>query len=125
VGGCGVLPEKVRHYHLAGRERRAARPSRPPWFQGDLFSASHEVIDIPWTSSEQRAFAPTGSFTPSAKASQEKGQRYHDYMVEQVVAFIEWLRSYRGPIGAVKSGIAQTDIRPTRGAKNFQLIFRT
>ncbi len=74
-----------------------------PWFQGDLFSAPHEVIDIPWTSSEQRSFAPTGSFTPSAKASQEKGKRYHDYMVDQVVAFIEWLRAYRGPIGGTPS----------------------
>ncbi len=70
-----------------------------PWFQEDLFSATHEVIDIPWTSAEQRTFAPTGSFTPSAKASPEKGRRYHEYMVEQIVAFINWLRTYEGPIG--------------------------
>jgi creatinine amidohydrolase len=69
-----------------------------PWFQEDLFSATHEIIDIPWTSAEQREFAPTGSFTPSAKASPEKGKRYHDYMVDQIVAFIKWLRNYRGPI---------------------------
>jgi creatinine amidohydrolase len=70
-----------------------------PWCHEDLFSTTHEVIDIPWTSGEQRSFAPTGSFSPSIKASPEKGQRYHDYMVKQIVAFIAWLRGYQGPIG--------------------------
>jgi len=69
-----------------------------PWSHEDLFSTTHEVIDIPWTSAEERSFAPTGSFSPSIKSSPEKGKKYHDYMVDQIVAFIEWLRSYRGPI---------------------------
>ena len=68
-----------------------------PWSHGDLFSAPHEVIDIPWTSAEQRRIAPTGSFSPSIKASPEKGKAYHDYMVDQIVQFIGWLRAYKGP----------------------------
>ena len=28
------------------------------------------------------------------------GRQYHEYMVDRLVEFIEWLRAYRGPIGA-------------------------
>ena len=72
-----------------------------PWAHGDLFSAPHEVIDIPWTSTEQRRIVPTGSFSPSIKASPEKGKAYHDYMVDQIVQFIGWLRNYDGPVAQV------------------------
>ncbi len=72
-----------------------------PWSHGDLFSAPHEVIDIPWTSAEQRRIVPTGSFSPSIKASPEKGKAYHDYMVDQIVQFIGWLRNYNGPVAQV------------------------
>ena len=37
--------------------------------QYDLFGNSGEVIDIPWNSYEQKAFAPDGSFSDSSKAS--------------------------------------------------------
>ncbi len=65
----------------------------------DLLAGGGDTIDIPWTSDEQRAFAPTGSFTPSRKASPEKGKRYHEYQVDVIVRFIAWLRQYRGPLG--------------------------
>lgn len=65
----------------------------------DLFGSGGELIDILWNSYEQRAFAPTGSFSASNKASSEKGKKYHDYMVEIVVDFIGWLKTYKGPIG--------------------------
>lgn len=104
---CGELEisqvwHKYPHLIKADRLTTETVPFRElfsEFFQEDLFSSPHEIIDIPWTSAEQRAFAPTGSFTPSAKASPEKGRRYHEYMVEQIVAFIQWLRGYRGPIG--------------------------
>ena len=44
---------------------------------------------------------PTGSFSPSIKASPEKGKAYHDYMVDQIVQFIGWLREYKGPVARV------------------------
>lgn len=69
----------------------------------DLFGSAGEVIDIPWNSYEQRAFAPTGSFSNSSRASREKGKKFHDYMVEVLVDFIGWLKSYTGPIGNIET----------------------
>ena len=69
-----------------------------PFFQDDLFGGGDDIIDIPWTSQEQREFAPSGSLSVSAKASPEKGQRYHDYMVERIAEFIGWLRERRSAI---------------------------
>ena len=70
--------------------------------QYDLFGKSGEVIDIPWNSYEQKAFAPDGSFSNSSKASPKKGKEYHDYMVNVLVDFISWLKKYKGPIGNIK-----------------------
>lgn len=68
----------------------------------DLFGPAGEIIDIPWNSFEQKAFTPTGAFSASSKASPEKGKAYHEYMVNIIVDFIKWLRTYKGPIGGVK-----------------------
>lgn len=68
----------------------------------DLFGKSGEVIDIPWNSYEQKAFAPDGSLSNSSKASPKKGKEYHDYMVNVLVDFISWLKKYKGPIGNIK-----------------------
>lgn len=68
----------------------------------DLFGTSGEIIDIPWNSFEQKAFTPSGSFSASAKASPEKGKAYHNYMVNIILDFIKWLRSYKGIIGRTK-----------------------
>ncbi len=65
----------------------------------DLLAGGGDTFDIPWTSAEQRAFAPTGAFTPSRKASREKGKQYHEYQVANIVRFINWLRTYQGPLG--------------------------
>ncbi|OGK67776.1 creatinine amidohydrolase [Candidatus Roizmanbacteria bacterium RIFOXYB2_FULL_38_10] len=70
--------------------------------QYDLLGKSKEVIDIPWNSYEQKAFAPDGSFSNSSQASPEKGKEYHDYMVNVLVDFIEWPKKYKGPIGSIK-----------------------
>ncbi len=71
--------------------------------QYDLFGKSGEVIDIPWNSYEQKAFAPDGSFSNSSQASPQKGKTYHDYMVNVLVNFISWLKKYKGPIGNTKT----------------------
>lgn len=70
-----------------------------PYSQFDLFGPAGEVVDIPWNSYEQKAFAPLGAFSDASKASKEKGKAYHEYMVDVLVGFINWLRKYRGPIG--------------------------
>lgn len=69
------------------------------FFAFDLFGPGKDVIDIMWNSQEQKSFAPTGAFSASSKASAEKGKEYHDYMVERIVEFINWLRQYQGPLG--------------------------
>lgn len=65
----------------------------------DLFGPSGEIIDIPWNSLEQKAFAHDGSFSASINASPKKGKLYHDYMVDIIVDFIKWVKKYKGPIG--------------------------
>jgi len=70
------------------------------FFNIDLFGGGHDTIDIPWSADEERAFAPTGQFSPNNGASPELGRRYHEYMVDRLSEFIAWLRRYKGPIGA-------------------------
>lgn len=76
----------------------------------DLFGTppNTETIDIPWGSFEQKAFAPDGTFSASKDASPEKGKAYHDYMVNVIVDFIDWLRKYNGPIGNTKKRTTTT-----------------
>lgn len=65
----------------------------------DLLGGGGDGIEVFWNSAEQKAFAPTGSFSISEQASPDKGREYHEYMVKNLVEFIEWMRAYRGPIG--------------------------
>jgi creatinine amidohydrolase len=67
----------------------------------DLFGTHGDTIDIPWSSSDQAAMAPNGSLSNSSGASQEKGRRFHQHMVDNLVRFIEWLREQKGPIGRI------------------------
>lgn len=70
-----------------------------PFAAKDLFGKGGDTIEVFWNSAEQRAFAPTGSFSDSSKASREKGKQYHEYMVKHLVEFINWARNYDGPVG--------------------------
>lgn len=65
----------------------------------DLFGPAPDGVDIVWSGAEQRAFAPTGSFSSSTGLSDAKGKAYHDHCVARLVALVAWLRSYDGPIG--------------------------
>ncbi|WP_434511738.1 creatininase family protein [Desulfitobacterium sp. AusDCA] len=67
----------------------------------DLLGKSGDTIEVFWNSREQKAFAPNGSFSDSSKASPEKGKTYHEYMVKNLVKFIEWLRINNGPVGGM------------------------
>lgn len=70
-----------------------------PFVHKDLLGKGGDSIEIFWNSREQKVFAPSGSFSDSSRATPEKGRQYHEYMVKNLVEFINWLRNYKGPIG--------------------------
>ena len=78
-----------------------------PFGVADLFGAHGDTIEIPWNSFEQRAMAPDGSLSDSSRSSPEKGRRFHEHMVENLVRFIAWLREQPGPIGRTGPGGGQ------------------
>jgi creatinine amidohydrolase len=88
-----VKPEKL------PEEQIDLEPILSPFVHKDLMGKGGDSIEIFWNSREQKRFTPTGSFSDSSKASPEKGRRYHEYMVQRLVEFIDWLRKYEGPIG--------------------------
>lgn len=118
--GRGIAPikEAVEHHageleishvwykypHLVKEEKLVSEqidlePILSPFVHQDLFGAGADSIEIFWNSREQKIFAPVGSFSDSTKASPQKGQKYHEYLVNNLVKFINWLQEYKGPIG--------------------------
>ena len=90
--------------HLIREEKLPAehvdlKPILSPFVHEDLFGGGGDSVEIFWNSREQKAFAPNGSFSDSSRASQEKGRKYHEYLVKNMVRFIDWLRQYDGPVG--------------------------
>jgi len=81
------------------REPVDLKPLFSGFVQEDLLAGSGDTIEMFWNSKEQREFAPSGSFSDAGKASPEKGKVYHEYMVRNLVNFIDWLREYKGPVG--------------------------
>lgn len=75
----------------------------------DLFGPAPDGVDVVWSSAEQRRFAPSGSLSSSLAVSHEKGRQYHEHLVERLSAVIEWLRDYRGPLGAQDEATPQGD----------------
>lgn len=57
----------------------------------DIF-AGGVSIDIPWSSKEQKEFTKSGVMSDASKASKEKGEKYHNIMVREIVEFIQWLK---------------------------------
>lgn len=70
-----------------------------PFAKTDLMGKGGDSIEVFWNSDEQKKFAPTGSISASAGATAEKGKQYHEYMVNNLVQFIGWLRNNNSPIG--------------------------
>lgn len=66
----------------------------------DLFGSPPDGVDIIWSSSEQRRFAPTGSLSSSLGVAPEKGKAFHEHIVGRLCDLVSWLRSNEGPIGA-------------------------
>lgn len=93
-----------KHPHLIKPERLTSKQVDlqavfSPFVHADLLGGGGDTIEIFSNSTEQKVFAPDGSYSDSSKASPEKGRKYHEYMVQNLVRFIGWLRSYKGPIG--------------------------
>lgn len=93
-----------KHPHLIKPDKLSSQqvnlaPIMSSFVHQDLLGGGGDSIEVFWNSKEQKIFAPTGSFSDSTNASPEKGQQYHDYMVANLVKFIEWLRTYQGPLG--------------------------
>lgn len=53
---------------------------------------SCEKIDIAMNSREEAELTKSGVMGDPTAASADKGKRYHEYMVEQLTQFIEWLK---------------------------------
>jgi creatinine amidohydrolase len=70
-----------------------------PFGVADLFGVQGDTIEIPWNSYDQAAISPSGSLSDASRSSVEKGRRYHEHMVDNLVRFIDWLRTQQGPIG--------------------------
>lgn len=77
-------------------------PKEEPDFEGlfskymksDLFKGGVS-IDIPWSSKEQREFTKSGVMSDATKASKEKGEKYHNEMVKEMVNFVNWLKRHQ------------------------------
>jgi creatinine amidohydrolase len=70
-----------------------------PFGVADLFGVQGDTIEIPWNRFDQAAISPSGSLSDASRSSVEKGRRYHEHMVDNLVRFIDWLRTQQGPIG--------------------------
>lgn len=93
-----------KHPHLIKSEKLTTEgvdlsPIMSSFVPPDLLGKSGDSIEVFWNSHEQKEFAPTGSFSDSSKASPEKGRQYHEYMVKNLVKFINWLKEYNQCIG--------------------------
>ncbi|HWD06341.1 MAG TPA: creatininase family protein [Amycolatopsis sp.] len=70
----------------------------------DLFGPAPDGVDVIWSSTEQRQFAPTGSLSSSLGVSSDKGERFHEHLVDRLSEVVEWLRAYDGPLGTATPG---------------------
>jgi creatinine amidohydrolase len=68
----------------------------------DLFGPPPDGVEIAWSGAEEREFAPGGSLSASTGVSVDKGQAYHDHIVDRLCDLVAWLRRYDGPIGRRK-----------------------
>lgn len=98
------FPPHVRPDHLT-KQAPDLRSALSEFGVTDLFGVHGDTIEIPWSSADQLALASDGSLSDSSRASPEKGRQFHETMVDNLVRFIEWLRTQQGPIGrTVKAG---------------------
>jgi creatinine amidohydrolase len=80
----------------------------------DLFGILGDTIEIPWSSYDQAVMSPNGSLSDSSRSAKEKGRRFHEHMVDNLVRFIGWLRVQQGPIGHTGPTAERLNGRPRR-----------
>ena len=96
-----VDPQQEIEPYLEG----AAQKSMRTFGVVDLFGTHGDTVEIPWSSVDQAAMAPNGSLSESNRASQDKGRRFHEHMVDNLVRFIQWMREQNGPIGRTPADV--------------------
>jgi creatinine amidohydrolase len=104
---CGELELSHIHYRYPGLIRMDRLTGDSVDFDAvfggfvgdDLFGPAPDGVEIAWSGAEQRAFAPSGSFSSSLGVTTEKGRAYHDHIVERLCELVDWLRRYEGPVG--------------------------
>ncbi len=96
-------PDLVRQEELSSKDV-AYGDIFSKWSSHDLFgkplSENGDTVDVVWNSAEQRAFAESGQFSDNSKSDPDLGKVYHDYMVNVLVEFVDWLKDYKGPLGS-------------------------
>ncbi|MBQ3291136.1 MAG: creatininase family protein [Mogibacterium sp.] len=99
---AGVLEISHVMYKFPGLVKEDKRPTEDvsldsvfgDYIKKDLFSGPHPTVELMWNSIQQEKFAPRGNFSASDFGSAEMGKKYHDNMVENLVKFINWYRTY-------------------------------
>lgn len=66
------------------------------YIRKDLFGISKPTVEMFWNSYQQKKFAPHGNFSASDNSSAEVGKAYHYNMVDNLVEFIKWFKTYKG-----------------------------
>lgn len=94
-------PKTIKHDKLT-ESRVDLKEILSPFAKEDLLGHNGDTIEVFWNSYEQKHFAPNGSLSNSSKASPEKGKKYHEYIVNRLAEFIEWLKKYNGPLGNIR-----------------------
>jgi len=99
---AGVLEISHVMYKFPGLVKEDKRPSEDvdlafsfgDYISKDLFGGSRPTVDLLWNSTQQRKFAPRGSFSASDFGSAEMGKAYHDKMVDNLADFVNWFKTY-------------------------------
>lgn len=86
------FPELVRSDKII-REIPPFETKFSPFFMLDPYRPV-EKIDIAFNSKEEAELTKSGVMGDPTKASPDKGKKYHEYMVNQMIKFIEWLRAH-------------------------------
>ncbi|MFW5898761.1 MAG: creatininase family protein [Candidatus Saliniplasma sp.] len=92
-------PELIKEDELEGTEHIDLKKDLSPFTKEDLLGKNDETISVIWNSHEEKKMVPNGSFSDSTKASREKGKKYHDYMVDILVDFIDWMKDNESVVG--------------------------
>lgn len=89
-------------YKFPGLVKETERPEQDvllgdvfgDYISKDLFGGKHPTVELFWNSQQQKEFAPSGNFSASDFSSVEMGENYHNNMVDNLVSFINWFKTF-------------------------------